>query len=376
MYSLLRSSQALQCTSLVRDDVQAFDVRGFYLECSSFLISAQMANAGFKTLSLTSGTAGRIFLGNFLSDLGLEPNKDHPYRVYVLLCEQDDDGHWGFYVGICRKAELEERLRAHAEKRGAAFTKERKPVALLYLHPASCLACEAYVYAACLAAISEESSVIRGSLGGWTQTFPTSRFGKPSQEQAKREWRMVHDRCLICNSSTHKATACTSQKSSQRQSSPSASHVALASSRNRSVSTAIPHAQPSTNRSGAVAKAQAQPAVPSDDARYDSWFNGNNVGKTNLTHHVVEDAWVPMNVTLPALKLSSNNAKRYLSFDSDTPRKLWRLGAKKDLPLEGRDWKMIQGRKGGGFHKSGGYHVRTKFLKKVVLEKFRHCLRY
>ena len=149
-----------------------------------------------------------------------------------------------------------------------------------------------------------------------------------------------------------------------------------ASSISRSAAVAKPHAQASTNRFVATATPLAQPPVPTDDARYDNWFNGNNAEKTNLTNHVVEDAWVPMVVTLPALKLGSNNAKRYLSAASDTPRKIWRIGAKKELPVEGRDWKMIQSRKGGGYQKSGGYHVRTKFLKKVVLERFRHCLRY
>ena len=121
MYFLLRNSKALQCTSLVRDNAQAFDVRGFYFQRGSFLNSAEMTSPGFKTLSMSSGTAGRIFLGSFLSDLGLEPNKDHPYRVYVLLCEQDDDGHWGFYVGICRKAELEdESLQESAAQLNAA----------------------------------------------------------------------------------------------------------------------------------------------------------------------------------------------------------------------------------------------------------------
>jgi len=124
-------------------------------------------------------------------------------------------------------------------------------------------------YVVILAAITDESMVVRGSLGGWTQTFPTSRFGKPSQEQARREWRMVNDRCLICNATTHKAKACPNKKASQRQPSPSAASLNQASSINRSAAVAKPHAQASTNRFVATAKPLAQPPVPTDDARYD-----------------------------------------------------------------------------------------------------------
>ena len=60
----------------------------------------------------------------------------------------------------------------------------------------------------------------------------------------------------------------------------------------------------------------------------------------------------------------------------DCPRKLWRLGARQELPAEWRDWQMPQGRNGGGYRKRGGFHVKKSFLKKVVLDKFRHRLRF
>ena len=95
-----------------------------------------------------------------------------------------------------------------------------------------------------------------------------------------------------------------------------------------------------------------------------------------MLHDVVYVLQAPPNESLPALGLSANNAQRYLTPISDCPRKLWRLGARQAFTVEGRDWQMLQGRNGGGYRKRGGYHVKKSFLKTLVLDRFRHCLRF
>ena len=82
----------------------------------------------------------------------------------------------------------------------------------------------------------------------------------------------------------------------------------------------------------------------------------------------------PSNALLPALGLSAKNAQRYLTVTSDCRRKLWRLGARQELPVEGCDLQMLQGRKAGDYRKRGGYHVKKRFLTKFVLDRFRQRL--
>ena len=45
------------------------------------------------------------------------------------------------------------------------------------------------------------------------------------------------------------------------------------------------------------------------------------------------------------------------------------------LGVEGRDWKVVIGRKkSGGGKKRGKYIVKDAFLKRVAIARFRHCL--
>jgi len=260
------------------------------------------------------------------------------------------------YVGITSKDRVAERLQEHASGRGAAFTNERKAAAILYLHPALHLGVEAYVYAAALAAVGDEKVLVGGHVAGWVQTFPTSRFGKQPQEQIRREFRMVSDRCLICGFDQHKSRRCPQAKK-PAHTPASSSQAASTASSSRPVRT--------------------RPAVtlPTDDQLYDLWFTGSSPAKRDLNLDLMDDAWLPMMQVLKALgEKSSNNAKRYLSAASDCPRKLWRVGVGATLGVEDRDWKSLKP-PGGGVGKRSGYVVRKTFLKKVVLARYRHRLR-
>ena len=95
-----------------------------------------------------------------------------------------------------------------------------------------------------------------------------------------------------------------------------------------------------------------------------------------MSHDAAFVLQAPTNASLSALGLSANNAQQYLTVTSDCRRKLWRLGARQEVPVERCNWQMLQGRKAGDYRKRGGYHVRQKFLKKLVLNKFRHRLRF
>ena len=234
------------------------------------------------------------------------------------------------------------------------------------------------MYAATLAAVNDEGIIVGGHVGGWVQTFPTSRFGKQPQEQMRRDFRMVTGRCLICGSADHKAKE-HSKKPHLSQRAPTIPHASQSSARPiSSVSTlARTAAQPSATPSSAR-PALARPAValPTDDQLYDLWFTGSNPSKRDLSLDLVDDAWLPMVQVLKALgEKSSNNAKRYLSADSDCPKKLWRVGVRPTLGVENRDWKTMMRPRGGGGARGGGIVVRKTFLKKVVLAKYRHRLR-
>ena len=85
-------------------------------------------------------------------------------------------------------------------------------------------------------------------------------------------------------------------------------------------------------------------------------------------HDVAFVLHAPLDASLLALGLSVNNEQRYLTATTEYPRKLWRLGARQEFLVELRDWQMLQGRKGGGYRKRGGYDVKKRFLKKLVLD--------
>ena len=93
-----------------------------------------------------------------------------------------------------------------------------------------------------------------------------------------------------------------------------------------------------------------------------------------MSHDAAFVLQAPPNASLPALGLSANNAQRYLTVTSDCRRKLWRLGARQELPVEGCDLQMLQGRKAGDYRKRGGYHVKKRLLKKLVQDRFRQRL--
>ena len=84
--------------------------------------------------------------------------------------------------------------------------------------------------------------------------------------------------------------------------------------------------------------------LPTDDQLYDLWFTGGNPARRDLNLDLLDDAWLPMLQVLKALgEKSSNNAKRYLSVNSDCPRKFWRVGVGATLGVEDRDCKMREG---------------------------------
>ena len=93
-----------------------------------------------------------------------------------------------------------------------------------------------------------------------------------------------------------------------------------------------------------------------------------------MSHDAAFVLQAPTNASLPALGLSANNAQQYLTVTSDCRRKLWRLGARQEVPVERCNWQMLQGRKAGDYRKRGGYHVKRRFLKKFVLDRFRQRL--
>ena len=80
-----------------------------------------------------------------------------------------------------------------------------------------------------------------------------------------------------------------------------------------------------------------------------------------MSHDAAFVLQAPTNASLSALGLSANNAQQYLTVTSDCRRKLWRLGARHELPVEGCDRQMLQGRKAGDYRKRGGYHVKKCF---------------
>ena len=61
-----------------------------------------------------------------------------------------------FSPNIIPTEKLTRRLQKHGIGKACAFMTFRQPLGLLYLWPASNPACEAYVYAACMAALSED----------------------------------------------------------------------------------------------------------------------------------------------------------------------------------------------------------------------------
>ena len=162
-------------------------------------------------------------------------------------------------IYIIPTKKLERRLQKHGTGKAYAFTSFRPPLGLLYLWPESNPACEAYVYAACMAALSEDVAC-GGHLGGYLQTAPSYKFYEQSQEQAIREWRMLGNACLVCGSKRH-----------------------LASYHERSVTT--------VHRPAPKQVARTEAGV-SDADLYTKWYGGGNELRVNLAEHRLDEAWL------------------------------------------------------------------------------------
>ena len=304
-----------------------------------------------RTLALKSASSRSLFAGTLLPDLHLSDNLSLPYRVYVLRCApQILGGPFTYYCGLTE--DIVARLADHANGKGATFTDRNKPLDLVYLWPAANRAVEAYVFAAMMTVLPEES--MSGSrLGGWTQTAASAN--NSSVTQMVEEWRMVNNVCLRCSQTGHQARDC-------KFAAPSMARVPILPT--LVVSPSVRNVAPAPTESAPV---RPEPRGPpqSDDAKFDTFCRRHSL-------ECEEAGWMALPSFVAAIGESKGHVDRYVDPDSDSPNKLWLLGPRKmRKPCEGRDWKRAHSKRGGGRGK-GVYYCKKTFLKQVLLERYPH----
>jgi predicted GIY-YIG superfamily endonuclease len=116
------------------------------------------------------------------------------WRIYIIEC-YPQPGKLGpcWYVGICHRSEIKQRLAKHWSGTAAHYTRMNKPKEIQMIWPASNKATEAYAYYALLDTLPPNSA---RRVGGWTQTSHNpSRLGCAVTEQGRR---CMREHCFNC----------------------------------------------------------------------------------------------------------------------------------------------------------------------------------
>ena len=360
-----------------------------YVRCFSSSFFLLMSDRAPDLKFVTEET---LYPGSLLPDLHLADNLSFDLRVYVLRCKPHIiGGPFCYYVGLARKGELGERIRSHVDGVGAAFTKANPPLGIEYVWPASNRAVEAYVFFALMERLPE-SAAIMGRLGGWAQVYasPNTTATAALREQK----RILDNRCIHCGGRGHYIIDCPSRRVGDPARVAPLQHIAprpAAPSLPLQTSEPIDPLMPLPSRSEAggvqcanlatssgnrvpvtslpVEQTTPSRAVPSahhmtDDMKFESFC-----GRHGLTFD--DSGWILLAPFVKAVGESKGHVNRFVSADSDCPKKLWLTGPRKThIPVEHRDWKRAVGR--GGGNAGGLYYCRKTFLKKVLLQRYPH----
>ena len=218
------------------------------------------------------------------------------------------------------------------------------------LWPAANRASEAYAFSFMLAKFPSEIDVLETVvLGGYAQTavapLPNNNF-----VSLQREYRMVQATCLDCGLPGHYAGAAKCKGYTRIVGLPASSTI----SSSRPAARADSKIFSSSSASVVVARAVDY------DQRASDWLSALNL---------VAD-WLGLSAVLEALREPSKNPNRYLQSTSDCMSKLWTLGPKQQAPKWNEDYKRSGKRHGA----KNPFLVRKSFLKKVLVERYRHKL--
>ena len=313
-------------------------------------------------LPLDQATAGKTYVTQWLSAFDLPNNASVPYRVYVLRClRSGTTDMFMYYVGLIDKLELEKRMRKHAMTLAGCprITRVHKALGLELLWPASNLASEAYAFSFMLAKFSSEVDVLETVvLGGYVQTavapLPNNIF-----VSSQREYRMIQGTCLDCGLPGHYAGARKCKGYIRIAGLPTSSPIS--SSSLTTLSSASRTAAPVHSKTASPSSASAVRAPAIDyEKRASDWLT---------THNFVAE-WLGLRAVLGALCEPIKNPNRYLQSSSDSTSKLWLLGARKQAPKWNEDYKRSGKRHG----ENKPFLVRKTFLKRVLMERYRHKL--
>ena len=315
-------------------------------------------------LPLDQATAGKTYVTQWLSAFDLPNSASLPFRVYVLRClRAGTTDMFMYYVGLIDKLELENRMRKHAMTLSGCprFTRVHKALGLELLWPAASRASEAYAFSFMLTKFPSEVDVLETVvLGGYVQTavapLPTNTF-----LSLQGEYRMVQATCLDCGLPGHYAGA-TKCKGYTRIAGLSASSTISSSSLTTVASSSRAAAPVDTKRtSSSSASAVLVPAIDYEQ-RASDWLS---------THNFVAE-WLGLPAVLGALREPSKNPNRYLQSASDCKSKLWLLGANQQAPKWNEDYKRSGKRHGA----NNPFLVCKTFLKRVLMERYRHKLQF
>ena len=171
----------------------------------------------------------------------------------------------------------------------------------------------------------------------------------------QREFRMIHGTCLECGLPGHFAGARKSKGYARIVGLPTSSPTSSSSS-SRAVPLAANTAAPTST---SIAPSRCV-AAPDYQKRVDEW----------LTTHSCVAEWLSLRAVLVALRETVKNPNRYLQTSSDAKSKLWLLGTRQQAPKFNEDYKRSDKRHGD----NKPFLVRKAFLKRVLMERYRHKL--
>ena len=309
-----------------------------------------------QTLSLEEVSRQKVFATAFLAGFDLPQDLSVPFRVYVLRCEQSGFlDLYCYYVGLVPEEDLHERMEKHFAQDvvTSKFTAVNKPLGVELLWPAAHRAAEGYLFLYVLNKFHYEDDVLKHvRLGGFVQTA-TKPLSAENYNSLQRQFRMVKTLCLDCGLSSHKAGADECEFSKRRRRIPEAPLLPL------SVSAPSPAAvsPPEITATPPVVRAA------STDCGFEAWFEK----RRPVPLQADEEGWIPLKNALLALGESPQNPARFVTADSDSPAKLWKLGRK--VPKFNTDWKRASPAA------RAPWFVRKEFLKRVILERYPSKLR-
>ena len=304
-----------------------------------------------QVLPLAEVSTQKVFATAFLRDFDL-PAEDFglPFRVYVLRCEQQGfRDSFCYYVGLATVEELQQRMDKHFARdvEACKYTAVHKPLGVELLWPARHRAAEGYLFQYVLSKFRNEKDVLHHvRLGGFVQTS-TKPLSTENYNGLARQYRMVRNLCLDCGLSGHKANSGECKLSRRSASSPVNVVLPLA-----------PTFAPSPPR------AEPAPRAPSADNDFEEWL----AKRRRLPLSPDAQGWISLKSVLVALGESPQNPMRFVSSDSDSPAKLWKLGQRK-VPKQNTDWKKASA------STRSPLLVRKDFLKQVVQERYPALLR-